>query len=1129
MATDHIKKNGQSNLYKSDAGGATLIREPVIGIVKNNIDPTRSGKIDIYVDKGGGADANDSNNWIKGVRYLSPFYGITGAGPNPLNGQEKTGDGKFVGNPQSYGFWASAPDIGTEVVCIFIGGLANQAYYIGCVPKPGLLQMTPAMGASDNVVPNESEGASYGGADRLPTSEVNYSNPSVKNSPQVYNEAKPIHSYQASILSAQGLIRDNVRGVISSSAQRETPSRVFGISTPGGPIFEGGYTSATIADAAKTADAAKLKQIGRTGGHTFVMDDGTLTGQDQLIRLRSSAGHQITMSDSGQTLFIIHSNGQSWIEMGREGTIDIYSTNSFNVRTQGDINFHADRNINLNAAKNLNLFGENINIESSKDYTQRVGVNYSNYTMGKYTVKVDGAMSQQSSGQASYSSSAETFINGSKVNLNSGTAGLTPALVSPIQKTNHIDTTNSGTVGWMSPSPEPLVSITNRAPAHQPWIGSDKGVDVKISSSPVSEAQQTTPAAAAVNASTPAAPSSPVTPAAIAAAPAVTAPTTGPITPATAQAMVAQVATTAQSAGDAVNKANGVLASASGVTAAMAEAAGAIKPGAATQATELLAKGMDTAKSLAGAVTGAVGATSPTALIKDVTTQANVVAVNIDKAAASLTSAGVLTGYESAAQAAGLVMGAVTKGAGAVVDLVKTGVTKVEGLVNDIAGGKFAAGLADSLSFKGLKTSLSGLADGIKGKISALGDSIGDIASNLKSGLQNAFAAVEKSFGTLKAGVANVLGPKTAGPAPTQQPSDVAKAGDAYAVAEAEISSAEDAYFAAKRDYRNESTPANNEALQKAEAALSAARQKKAQASTAFLKSSVGGASATASLPGSITGIAGGIAGAANNIAGGIAGAANNIAGIAGGVAGGVASAAGAITDAATSAVAGVKNTLNTGLNSLPGGPAVLQSVVNNSPVGTVISQGSTALGAVDSALSSVGGLAANKDKLAGDLVGKTKGLVTDAMSKIGDLGGDPLSKIKSGAAGIMGQLEASFAGVSTGAGAIKAAEAAVGTFDNSALIAKTGQLLGNPKIPMPSFGSGSALPPPNANKQSAEVTAAYEAVKDAGYRVNSAKLNLSLTKKSGNEEKVAEATEGLKKEEVALKTAQDAYTSLVA
>jgi len=202
MATDNIKKTGTASGYKNDRGKATLITAPVIGIVKNNIDPSRSGKIMVYVSNFGGSDPNNQNSWLP-VRYMSPFMGISSPSINPADGKDKTGDGKFIGNPQSYGWWASSPDIGTEVLCIFVNGRSDQGYYIGCIPKVGLLQMTPAIGASDRVVPNSSEASTYGGADRLPTSEVNYSNPSVKKSGQIYNEPKPVHSYQAAILAQQ--------------------------------------------------------------------------------------------------------------------------------------------------------------------------------------------------------------------------------------------------------------------------------------------------------------------------------------------------------------------------------------------------------------------------------------------------------------------------------------------------------------------------------------------------------------------------------------------------------------------------------------------------------------------------------------------------------------------------------------------------------------------------------------------------------------------------------------------------------------------------------------------------------------------------------------------------------------
>jgi hypothetical protein len=331
-------------------------------------------------------------------------------------------------------------------------------------------------------VPNDTEATSYGGADRLPTTEINYSNPALRNSPSIISEPKPIHSYQTAILNEQGLIRDNIRGVIGSSAQRETPSRVFGMSTPGGAIYEGGYTNATIKQAAKTSSTEKLQVLGRTGGHSFVMDDGDLDGADQLVRIRTSAGHQIIMNDSGQTLFIIHSNGQSWIELGKEGTIDMYATNSVNIRTQGDLNLHGDRDVNIHAKRNINMFGENTNIESDKDINVRAGMNFTGYSGINYTFKSDGMMSMSSAGAASLASSAVTYINGSKVNLNTGKASLTPSEVKPLTKIAHTDSEFSPAKGWLEISSTPMLSVVSRAPAHMPWINRGKGVDTKSGS-----------------------------------------------------------------------------------------------------------------------------------------------------------------------------------------------------------------------------------------------------------------------------------------------------------------------------------------------------------------------------------------------------------------------------------------------------------------------------------------------------------------------------------------------------------------------------------------------------------------------------------------------------------------------
>ena len=117
----------------------------------------------------------------------------------------------------------------------------------------------------------------------------------------------PSHDMQLKNLYRQGLISDNQRGVISSSSQRESPSRVFGFSTPGRIL---NYN---------TEFPKEVFQ--RAGGHSLVMDDGDASGRDNLVRLRTSAGHQIMMNDSAGIIYIISASGKNWIEMGADGSV----------------------------------------------------------------------------------------------------------------------------------------------------------------------------------------------------------------------------------------------------------------------------------------------------------------------------------------------------------------------------------------------------------------------------------------------------------------------------------------------------------------------------------------------------------------------------------------------------------------------------------------------------------------------------------------------------------------------------------------------------------------------------------------------------------------------------------------
>lgn len=1130
MATNNQQTTGTASNYESDRGGATLIKEPVIGIVKNNVDPTKSGRIQVYIAKFGSASPDDSKSWVT-VSYLSPFCGLSGG-----EGGGTEGYGQYVGNPQSYGFWASAPDVGTQVLCIFVDGDTQNGFYIGCVPQAGMLNMTPAIGASTNIVPNDAEAKTYGGADRLPAAEINAANPSIANSGSATSEPKPVHSYQASILFDQGLIRDNSRGVISSSAQRETPSRVFGLSTPGAPIYSGGYTNNNIKEASSSADTSKLQTVGRTGGHSLVMDDGGLQGEDTLMRFRSSSGHMIMFNDTAQTVFVIHANGQSWIELGKEGTVDMYATNSVNIRTEGDFNVHADRDVNIHAAKNFNLYGDNINLEADTNLSGRSGSKMALHGVGGVGIKSDSTMGLTASGDAGFTASGTAFIEGAKVNLNTG-SGPAAAEVTVMPKTNHPDTAYSTEKGWIYPAPEALLSITSRAPAHQPWIGAGKGVDIKVDSAVDSGKPVTTKSVDAINTSTPNVPKNPTTPTINSTVPpqkaknpvtdlnssAVTslagqqaatnstmptgAPTpraiqgngTGTV-PAAASVQsstfslfsVAQTnETTLLGVGESsiytatpdTKMGGGILPGAGGVTLAQATAPGSIlKPGSESLIYARMSSGMSPEQALQGLTTGNFGATSASTVLTSVSTQMSAVSGSINTAATQLVNAGVLTGQESAAQAGGVVLAAANYGTGLVTSVIggvqntvtgvvgaATGIVTgtigavtgtIQGVVgaatgavaqatqliggaqaaagkisDAISGGNFAGKLSDTVS-----SGMAGLANSLSGALTQLGSSVAGLAAGLSSSLRNAFNSVEASYKNLTAGAPNKLG----GSAGVESAVDLNSTGAKYEAASAAYAAAQNTYDQALAAYRIDNTSENKTALDEADAALSSARKQAASASLGVVTGAVGSV------------VDGAIAGAKK------------------------------FGNAISNAFSPPVTTANSGMNALPGGNSAITNQVTaggentltnltsgvaasagegggltqpQNLVGNLVQNTTQAVTAtVNGVVNQATGIVTGTVNAVTGLIGGAVGAVTNTVRAVAAIPGQVVQSVTATANGIISSIQTSIASIGAMGGQIKASVSAIGTFDKSTMTSKTGELLGNSIVPVPT----SVLPASN-------------------------------------------------------------------
>lgn len=776
MPQDIIKPSGPTKRNQPGGSGSNPQMVPLLGIVKDNIDPTRAGRIFVYLANNSGLDPENRDNW-RPVKFLSPFYGTT-------RGDAATDNyGNYKNNPSSYGMWMSPPDIGTTVLCLFVNGDLNYGFYIGCVPEPESLQMVPAIGAVENVVPNQGEAQSYGGAVRLPVTNINKNNKAIADTADYLTAAKPVHSYASAVMFQQGILRDPVRGPISSSAQRETPSRVgWGINSPGRPIYEGGFDDQTIADNLKADKNQQLRIVARRSGHSIVMDDGDIIGRDNLIRIRTSLGHQILMSDDGQTLMILHSNGQSYIELGKEGTVDIYSTNSINLRTQGDLNLHADNNINIHANKDLNIQAENIQVNTEKEFKQRTGSDFSHFTVGKHTTKVNGAMSMQSGGDISMASGAMAYVNGSKVLLNTGQTSTKPQEVPAIEKVLHTDTLFDQQKGYLA-APAKLVSITSRAPAHTPWANAGQGVDIKTdlnASSQLPQNPNLTVAATNVEANN-AGVSIPVNPATVATAPNTTAASSA-LDKNTTSALVGQIAADAANGplANAVTKGTAITQTAQGtqvgigqyaLTPEQLEKDGVIKPGSASVVNARAAETGNVKAALTDNLfTGKPGAENLDKLLSNPSAQTSAVVTNLQQAQTSLQQSGAITGKESGSQIGGVILSAAKNGLDLTIGALKgsaTNVLKSEvsnlntginrklssslgnfgnnlrgelgGVFKDISAGNFAAKLGESAggALGGLQTSIE----------SVINSPSLDVAVNRAAGIATgAFSAIADSF-----------------------------------------------------------------------------------------------------------------------------------------------------------------------------------------------------------------------------------------------------------------------------------------------------------------------------------------------------------------------------------------------
>lgn len=477
---------------------------PYEAIVVNNLDTKYMGSLVVellrYTSAGG---TPERSGQLLNVRYLSPFYGVTPhAAITPNDGYEHT--------QKSYGMWMVPPDVGTKVLVIFAEGNPNFGYWIGCIPADYMNFMVPDGRASTEnttaITPPPLRGR------KLPVGEYNKSiETGARVDPTLFE--KPYNKDFSETLEIQGLLTDEARGTTTTSARREIPSMVFGVSTPGPKDRRDGAPTTEIGSRGRKVTVPS----NRLGGSSFVMDDGDerfvrathaedgppiyknkganeeggdrTIPQNELIRLRTRTGHQILMHNSEDLIYIGNSRGTTWIEMTSDGKIDIHAQDSVSIMTENDLNITAERDINMEAGRNINLkaAGRNtkgetgrVQIEAKNDYNLHVGRNSKITVMKnqhiavKETQYIDTTKSLHiKSGQDNrLTATGNTFINSGKEHRETATYihmnGPNAPVANPAKTVEPLSVHTLPRVkpGSLIGSYE---TILTRSPQHEPW------------------------------------------------------------------------------------------------------------------------------------------------------------------------------------------------------------------------------------------------------------------------------------------------------------------------------------------------------------------------------------------------------------------------------------------------------------------------------------------------------------------------------------------------------------------------------------------------------------------------------------------------------------------------------------
>jgi hypothetical protein len=292
-------------------------------------------------------------------------------------------------------------------------------------------------------------------------------------------------------LKEQGLDKDLLRGVSTSSSFRETPSMCYGFLSPLGNQFviDDGWSNGdknlpwTIDPRKNDKDNANKDDYGlHHNKKEWKSELSDETTEDKLnrfhggFRFRTRNGTQILILDSGN-IYMINKDGSAWMELSDDGYIDCYSAKGINASSDGDINLYSKANVNIEAKGKISMkSGDGISLDTNGAInTQCGGLNVSSQisvptimseiaNVGLLTSKnaqLNGTFQGTLNGTAQFATVAGSTPTQQPIPI-INQVSVNPVIVTPTQEVEQmVDGTGEQT-------------IASRVPSHEPYAGHDK-------------------------------------------------------------------------------------------------------------------------------------------------------------------------------------------------------------------------------------------------------------------------------------------------------------------------------------------------------------------------------------------------------------------------------------------------------------------------------------------------------------------------------------------------------------------------------------------------------------------------------------------------------------------------------